>query len=125
MRLSSPAPDCSTMRQRLGSRRALFPADFHLPARSPSSSKPQRPAPDSVYDAWLKSREMPQQKGSYLVPGAPRPLTLDNARLALYISQTCIFDLVCRPVTPLLLSCSETFFSSSKLYGVYILSAQH
>ncbi|RXW25768.1 hypothetical protein EST38_g57 [Candolleomyces aberdarensis] len=81
------------MRSRLGSRRALFPADFHLPARSSSSSKPPRPAPDSVYDAWLKSREMPQHKGSFLVPGAPRSLTLDNARLALYISQTCIFDL--------------------------------
>lgn len=39
------------------------------------------------------SREMPDQLGSYLVPGAPRPLTLKNARLALYVSQSCIFDL--------------------------------
>ncbi|KAG6850050.1 hypothetical protein H0H93_001866 [Arthromyces matolae] len=42
--------------------------------------------PQSVYDAWLTSREIPDQKGIYLVAGAQRPLTLANARLALFSS---------------------------------------
>lgn len=91
MRISPTA--CSAMRSRIPSRKALFPNDFHLPQRTPSSSKAQKPTPDSVYEAWLKSREMPNQKGVYLVPGAPRPLTIENAHLAWYVSQTCIYDL--------------------------------
>ncbi|KAF6762807.1 P-loop containing nucleoside triphosphate hydrolase protein [Ephemerocybe angulata] len=91
MRISPTA--CSAMRSRIPSRKALFPNDFHLPQRTPSSSKAQKPTPDSVYEAWLKSREMPNQKGVYLVPGAPRPLTVENAHLAWYVSQTCIYDL--------------------------------
>lgn len=87
--------DCNTMRQRLNSsKKHIFPSDFHLPSRTPSSSKSQKSGPESVYDAWLKSREMPNQKGAYLVPGAPRPLTLENFHLACYVSRTCIFDLV-------------------------------
>lgn len=55
-------------------------------------SKVKDNSPESLYDVWLKSREMPNQK-AYLVPGAPRPLTMQNARLALCASQMCIFDL--------------------------------
>ncbi|EAU84325.2 hypothetical protein CC1G_01321 [Coprinopsis cinerea okayama7 len=96
MRLSKN--DCATIRNRMGPRRVSFPTDFHLPSRpssssSKTSSSKQQPTPESVYDVWLKSRELPNQKGVYLVPGAPRPLSLQNARLALQASQMCIFDL--------------------------------
>jgi hypothetical protein len=95
MRLTNNPGDCTALRQRLP-RRVSFPADFHLPQRqsSKSASKPRDNSPESIYEAWLKSREMPNQKGAYLVPGAPRPLTLQNARLAFQASQMCIFDLV-------------------------------
>ncbi|KAG6866497.1 hypothetical protein C0991_003041 [Blastosporella zonata] len=49
--------------------------------------------PDSAYDAWLASREVPGQKGIYLVAGAQRPLTCANARLALCTTiHRCVFD---------------------------------
>ncbi|TFK29234.1 P-loop containing nucleoside triphosphate hydrolase protein [Coprinopsis marcescibilis] len=89
--------DCTPIRNRLGPRRVSFPTDFHLPQRPSSSSKtasskPQ-PSPESLYDAWLKSRELPHQKGTYLVPGAPRALTVQNFRLAMFACQMCVFDL--------------------------------
>ncbi|KAF8165071.1 P-loop containing nucleoside triphosphate hydrolase protein [Crassisporium funariophilum] len=80
------------MRHRMISRKLLFPADFHLPPRSAPPTKFENVTPESVYDAWLTSREMPGQKGAYLVPGAPRALTLENARLALFVTQTCTLD---------------------------------
>ncbi|GLB33489.1 putative P-loop containing nucleoside triphosphate hydrolase protein [Lyophyllum shimeji] len=39
-------------------------------------------SPETAYDAWLASREIPGQNGTYLVAGAQRPLSLPNARLA-------------------------------------------
>ncbi|KAF8974685.1 P-loop containing nucleoside triphosphate hydrolase protein [Flammula alnicola] len=90
--MRSPLSYHSNMRHRVISRRLLFPADFQLPPRNPSYSKASKLEPESIYDAWLASREIPGQKGSYLVPGAPRPLTLENARLALFVTQHCTLD---------------------------------
>ncbi|KIK08482.1 hypothetical protein K443DRAFT_672501 [Laccaria amethystina LaAM-08-1] len=82
------------MRHRKGSRRAQVLSDFHIPPHGQSSAtkSPKWCAPETVYDAWLSSREMPGKTGSFLVPGASRPFTLVNARLALFVLQTCIFD---------------------------------
>jgi hypothetical protein len=66
----------------------MFPVDFQLP------SIPDVPKPQNVHDAWLASREMPGKQGAYLVPGAPRALTLQNTRLALFFFQKCILDFV-------------------------------
>jgi hypothetical protein len=71
------------------SRKAVFPNDFQVSPRTSATKEPQ-----SVYEAWLKSRELPGQPGHYLVPGAPRRLTLNNARLALFITQSCTLDFV-------------------------------
>ena len=87
----SPLYYDSNMRHRMPSHKFLFPADFQL---SSASQNPPPKGPQSVYDAWLASRELPGQPGHYLVPGAPRRLTTENARLALYITQTCTFDFV-------------------------------
>jgi hypothetical protein len=76
-------------------RRLMFPADFQLP--SPSDA----PNPQTVYDAWLTSREMPGKHGAYLVPGATRALTLRNTWLAIFVCQTCIFDFVRFTPSPL------------------------
>ncbi|KAF8897213.1 P-loop containing nucleoside triphosphate hydrolase protein [Infundibulicybe gibba] len=89
-----PTSYYSSMCQRLNARRMLFPDDFHLPSRT---SNPSRKAPpsntlDSVYDAWLASRRVPGQKGTHLVPGAQRPLNLENARLAGMITHMCAFE---------------------------------
>ncbi|KAJ3506782.1 hypothetical protein NLJ89_g6676 [Agrocybe chaxingu] len=77
------------MRHRMIPRRLLFPADFQLPPRTSASAKHSKTEPQTAYDAWLESRQMPGQPGVFLVPGAPRPLTWDNVRLALFITQTC------------------------------------
>ena len=82
------------MRHRFPSHKLLFPADFKLSPSPRSSALPPTKEPQSVYDAWLASRELPGQPGHYLVPGAPRRLTLENTRLALYITQTCALDFV-------------------------------
>ncbi|KJA24573.1 hypothetical protein HYPSUDRAFT_136209 [Hypholoma sublateritium FD-334 SS-4] len=79
------------MRHRMLSRKLLFPADFQIPSRN-AKQKAQKPEPELIYDAWLASRAMPGQTGSYLVPGAQRPLTLANARLALFVAQHCTLD---------------------------------
>ena len=92
--MKSPLLHRSNMRHRMSNRKLLFPADFQLPPRLPSASHTSLKEPRSVYDAWLASRELAAQPGHYLVPGAPRPLTVENARLALFISQTCTFDFV-------------------------------
>jgi len=82
------------MRHRMASRKLLFPEDFQLPSRTPAASKSSSKEPQTVYDAWLASRELAGKPGHFLVPGAPRPLTLENARLALFITQTCTYDFV-------------------------------
>ncbi|TFK43264.1 P-loop containing nucleoside triphosphate hydrolase protein [Crucibulum laeve] len=80
------------MRHRSNSRRMLFPGDFQIPQRPPLAKNPKVIGPDSVYDAWLASRELPGQKGLFLVPGATRPLTIENAKLAWFVSQACTFE---------------------------------
>jgi hypothetical protein len=92
--MRSPLYYRSNMRHRMASRRLLFPADFQLPPRTTATPKPSQKDPLTVYDAWLASREVPGQPGHYLVPGAPRPLTLENARLALFIGRSCTLDFV-------------------------------
>jgi len=82
------------MRHRMASRKLLFPEDFQLPSRPPAAKSSSK-EPQTAYDAWLASRELAGQPGHFLVPGAPRPLTLENARLALFITQTCTYDFVC------------------------------
>lgn len=76
------------------SRRLHFPADFQLPPRNASPAKVPVTEPQTVYDAWLASREIPGESGLYLVPGAPRSLTMKNAHLAFYVTQTCTLDLL-------------------------------
>jgi hypothetical protein len=90
--MKSPLYYRSNMRYRIPNHNLLFPADFELPPKSSASHNPPPKEPHSVYDAWLASRELPGQPGHYLVPGAPRRLTLENARLALFITQTCTLD---------------------------------
>lgn len=49
--------------------------------------------PESIYDAWLASREVPGRKGTYHVAGAQRPLSLANTRLAICTTiHGCVFD---------------------------------
>jgi hypothetical protein len=89
----------------------LFFADLHLPSRpigpqckshSPKEREREREkekgkerASDNVYDVWLASREMPAQKGVYLVAGAQRQLNVTNARLAYRcLVQDSAFDFV-------------------------------
>ncbi|TFK73008.1 P-loop containing nucleoside triphosphate hydrolase protein [Pluteus cervinus] len=75
----------------------LSSEDFQFLSRSPPAppKKPPSPAPppDSVYDLWLASRELPAQRGSYFVPGTQRPLNLANARLAYTLTHRCTLDL--------------------------------
>jgi len=92
--MRSPLSYHSDMRCRSISRKLLFPADFQLPPRSPLPTGNAKLDPETAYEAWLASRRIPGQNGSYLVPGAPRPLTLENARLALFVTQTCTLDFV-------------------------------
>jgi hypothetical protein len=77
----------------------MLRSELHLPARS--STHTRSPPKDSikelepVYDAWLASREIPEQKGGpYLVAGAQRQVNLANLRLAYCIIQGCAFDFV-------------------------------
>lgn len=74
------------------SRRLQFPADFHVSPRNASPGISASAEPHSVYDAWLASRELPGGNGAYLVPGGQRALNAKNARLALYVTQTCTLD---------------------------------
>ncbi|PFH52604.1 hypothetical protein AMATHDRAFT_74081 [Amanita thiersii Skay4041] len=46
----------------------------------------------TILDAWKASREIPGQKGSLVSPGAQRPLSLANAKLAWLICQKCALD---------------------------------
>lgn len=79
------------MRHRMSNRKVLF--QLQQRPRNPSASQKPKDL-QSVYEAWLASRELPGHPGHYLVPGGPRPLTLENARLALFITQTCTLDFV-------------------------------
>lgn len=42
---------------------------------------------ESLYDAWLASRSVPAAKGVLLTPGAQRPMTSKNIRLALAMAK--------------------------------------
>ncbi|KAH7888049.1 P-loop containing nucleoside triphosphate hydrolase protein [Phlebopus sp. FC_14] len=71
------------------------------PARRPRrcSSNRHRPLSKSspcrcLQQAWLASRVIPRRRGSYLMPGAQRPLNETNIRLALSISRSCVLDLL-------------------------------
>ncbi|PPQ92350.1 hypothetical protein CVT25_008700 [Psilocybe cyanescens] len=91
--MRSPLSFRANLRHRTISRRMRYPADFQVPScRDPSSKGSTVVEPESVYDAWLASREIPGQPGSYLVPGAPRALNTKNAQLALYVTRTCTLD---------------------------------
>ncbi|OAX43067.1 P-loop containing nucleoside triphosphate hydrolase protein [Rhizopogon vinicolor AM-OR11-026] len=46
-----------------------------------------------IQKAWLASRVIPRHRGSYLMPGAHRPINEANIRLALTITRGCAFDL--------------------------------
>lgn len=92
------------MCQRLSSH-MLFFTDLHLPSRPSPLCKPYPPKEkkekqrereqQNGYDAWLASREILSQKGTYLIAGAQRQLNLANARLAYRcIVQDSAFDFV-------------------------------
>jgi hypothetical protein len=72
--------------------------ELHLPTRSSthttSSPKENKKELEAVYDVWLVSREIPGQKGGYLVAGAQRQVNLANVRLAYRIIQGCAYDFV-------------------------------
>jgi len=94
MCLSLPIFFCGMRHQRL----TLNPRHFGtLDSSQPTTKEEQRKcssaALDSVYDAWLASRMIPQQSGTYLAPGTQRRFGSTNARLALIITQHCAYDL--------------------------------
>lgn len=60
-----------------------------LQSKSPSASSCR-----SLQQAWLASRTIPRRRGTYLMPGAQRPVNETNIRLAITISRACVFDLV-------------------------------
>ena len=47
-----------------------------------------------VFNAWKASRLTTGRDASLLTPGAQRPLSLENARLALFICQECAIEFV-------------------------------
>ncbi|KAI6047036.1 P-loop containing nucleoside triphosphate hydrolase protein [Pisolithus marmoratus] len=47
-----------------------------------------------LLQSWLASRVVPRRRGTYLMPGAQRPINEQNFRLALTIVRACVFDLV-------------------------------
>ncbi|KAJ6627517.1 P-loop containing nucleoside triphosphate hydrolase protein [Mycena sp. CBHHK59/15] len=79
----------SSMCHILKSGRVLFPDDFYL-ASEPVKDPHPGPA-QSTYDAWLASRILPRGAGT-LVPGALRPFSLSNVKLACIIVRTCALD---------------------------------
>ena len=64
-----------------------------------NANRPPHPKQKSVttcrciQKAWLASRIIPRHKGSYLMPGAHRPINEANIRLAITITRGCAFDL--------------------------------
>lgn len=46
-----------------------------------------------IQKAWLASRVIPRHRGSYLMPGAHRPINETNIKLAMTITRGCAFDL--------------------------------
>ncbi|KAF8076068.1 P-loop containing nucleoside triphosphate hydrolase protein [Lyophyllum atratum] len=84
----------------------LFSNHLHLPRGTPVSKHQHSTEsfdivdepdawkrPQTTYDAWLASREIPGQKGIYLVAGAQRPLSFESARLAFSATiHRCAFD---------------------------------
>ncbi len=68
----------------------LFPRRPRNPSSKPILAHSNYPT--SLYDAWLASRIISQNKGDYLSPGAHRSISAYNLRLALAISKRCAFD---------------------------------
>ncbi|EKM80420.1 hypothetical protein AGABI1DRAFT_106604 [Agaricus bisporus var. burnettii JB137-S8] len=66
-----------------------FLAHFLADSPPPKHSPPPFTRPDSVFDAWLASRTVPNHDGDLLVPGAQRQLNPHNTRLALYLTRHC------------------------------------
>ncbi|KIJ70441.1 hypothetical protein HYDPIDRAFT_172258 [Hydnomerulius pinastri MD-312] len=60
-----------------------------LPTKASSASSCR-----CLQQAWLASRVIPRRRGTYLMPGAQRPVNETNIKLALTISRACVFDLV-------------------------------
>ncbi|KAG2051306.1 P-loop containing nucleoside triphosphate hydrolase protein [Suillus hirtellus] len=46
-----------------------------------------------VQKAWLSSRVIPRRRGSYLMPGAHRPINEENIKSAVTITRGCVFEL--------------------------------
>lgn len=61
--------------------------------RLPPKSSPL-PSYRSLEQAWLASRVMPRRRGTYLMPGAQRPINEANIKLAFTIAQACLPDLL-------------------------------
>ncbi|KDR78510.1 hypothetical protein GALMADRAFT_1364675 [Galerina marginata CBS 339.88] len=71
-----------------------FPANSDRPLRNTSPERASPTEPPTIYGAWLASREIPEENGTYLVPGATRSLTMKNLHLAIYVTRTCTYDLL-------------------------------
>ncbi|KAF9246911.1 P-loop containing nucleoside triphosphate hydrolase protein [Melanogaster broomeanus] len=65
------------------------PNRHRLLPKSPSASSCR-----CLQQAWLASRVIPRKRGTYLMPGAQRPVNETNLRLALTISRACVLDLL-------------------------------
>ncbi|EIW82494.1 P-loop containing nucleoside triphosphate hydrolase protein [Coniophora puteana RWD-64-598 SS2] len=69
----------------------------HHPATQRSRANSQLPPITScrcVQKAWLASRAIPRRKGTYLMPGAQRPLNEANFKHAMTITRECALDLL-------------------------------
>ncbi|KAG1715966.1 hypothetical protein ID866_1190 [Astraeus odoratus] len=68
------------------------------PCSNSNRSRSQYKLTPRLLQAWLASRVLPDlsygRRGTYLIPGAQRPINETNIRLALTISRACVFDLV-------------------------------
>ncbi|KAI9574993.1 P-loop containing nucleoside triphosphate hydrolase protein [Boletus coccyginus] len=65
---------------------------YPTPRLPPKSSSP--PSCRSLEQAWLASRAMPRRRGTYLMPGAQRPVNETNIKLAFTIAQACLPNLL-------------------------------
>jgi len=83
---------CQTLSSHMLRSELHLPSRPTTPARNPSKDKEK--VPETVYDAWLTSREIPGQKSIYLAAGTQRQVNFANARLAYCIIQKCAFDFV-------------------------------
>ena len=69
-----------------------------LRRRCPTPRVPPKPSSPPSYrsldQAWLASRVLPRRRGTYLMPGAQRPINETNIKLALTIARGCLPDLM-------------------------------